>query len=61
VIAAQEVTRGVCSIHFERVRVAAIRRRETDIVEHGACVEKLCVELEPTALSREYAKIIDAE
>src|SRR6267154_1372298 len=45
VMAAQEVARGIGSINLKTVCVAAVFRYETDVVEHGAHVEKFGVEL----------------
>src|ERR1700737_1603336 len=60
VMAAQEVARGICSINFKTVCGAAVRRYETDVVEHSAGVEKFGIELEATALACERAKEEDA-
>ena len=60
VMAAQEVARGIGSIHLETVCIAAVSRYETDVVEHRAGVEKFGIELETTALTSECAEIIDA-
>src|ERR1700738_366842 len=57
---AQEVTRGICSIHFKAVCGAAVSRYQTDVVEHSAGVEKFGIELEATALACERAKVVDA-
>jgi hypothetical protein len=44
-MAAQEVTRGICPVNLETVRVATLSRYETHVVEHSSCVEKFGVEL----------------
>src|SRR5258708_37858571 len=60
VMTAQEVARGICSINLKTVCVAAVSRYETDVVEHGAGVEKFGVELEAAVLACEGAKEVDA-
>src|SRR5260370_20824782 len=60
VMAAQEVARGIGSINFKTVCVAAVSRYETDVVKHSAGVEKFGIELEAAALACERAKVVDA-
>src|SRR5580692_10141810 len=59
-MAAQKVTRGICSIHLKTVCLATVSGYETDVVEHSARVEKFGVELETMALTRECAEIVNA-
>src|SRR5579859_1538458 len=60
VMATQEVARCICSIHLKTVRIAAVSRYETNVVEHSAGVEQFGVELETATLTGERAKVIDA-
>ena len=60
IAAAQEVARGICSIDLKTVCVAAVGSYETDVVEHGACVERFGLELEATTLACWRAKVVDA-
>jgi hypothetical protein len=58
-MAAQEVTRGICTIDLETVCVAAVSGYETHVVKHRACVEKFRIELETAALPSERAEIVN--
>jgi hypothetical protein len=57
-MSAQEFACGICSINLKTVCIAAVSRYKSDVVEHGAGVEKFGVELKPTGLTCERAKIV---
>lgn len=57
-LAAEEVARGICSIHLETVCVAPVRRYKSNVVEHSASVEKFGVQLEANSVSRINSEIL---
>src|SRR3981081_3978016 len=59
-VTTQEVARGIRSIHLKAVRIAAVSRHQTDIMEHGARVEKFRVKRKTTALTSERGEVVNA-
>ena len=54
-VAAQEVARGIGTVDLEPLMRAAVLMGQAHVVEHGAGIEQLGVELEPAVLAGESA------
>src|SRR5260370_42230273 len=56
IVLAQEGSRTVRAIHFEPVRLTAVLRSQSHVVEYCADVKQLGIKLEPAPFPRERSK-----
>ncbi len=58
-VAPQEITRGVRTVDFEALILAAVTRHQADVVKHRTGIEKLPIELQAAMDAGQRAEVIE--